>query len=70
MYITCRYPKPSIADFVGYDQKIKIYTHEEICKNNYNTSMFQAVRISNDQTKPAWVSKIDFEIHNLQKWSK
>lgn len=64
----CRYPKPSIADFVSYDKSIKIYAHEEICANG--TANYQAVRISPDQTKPVWILKTDYEIHNFKKWDK
>jgi len=64
----CRYPKPSIADFVSYDRSVKTYTHEQICANG--TANYQAVRISPAQTKPVWVLKTDFEIHNFKKWDK
>ena len=62
----CRYPKPSIADFVSYDKSVKVYTYQEIC--NHGTSMYQAVRISPDQTKPVWVLKTDFETNNFIRY--
>lgn len=64
----CRYPKPSIADFVSYDKSIVFYTHKEMSHNRFNFDLFQAVRLYPNQEKPLWVSKTDFNTNNFIKW--
>ena len=62
----CRYPKPSIADFVSYDKSVKIYSYEEICNNS--TSSYCAIRLTPQQTKPVWILKTDFETNNFIRY--
>ena len=62
----CRYPKPSIADFVSYDKNVKVYSYEEICNNS--TSSYCAIRLTPQQTKPVWILKTDFETNNFIRY--
>ena len=31
---TCPYPEPTIANVLGYDKKVKIYTHQELMQRH------------------------------------
>ena len=62
----CPYPKPSIADFVSFDKKVKLYSHEEA--SGLGMSRFVSVRVNENQTKPLWASRKDFELYGLTKW--
>lgn len=67
---TCIYPTPTIANFIGYDKKIKLYTHGEIVKKmegegthvweNYKPVQFP------DREKLVWVTIEDIKKYNLK----
>lgn len=64
----CRYPKPSIADFVGYDKKIKLLTHADMVNGSLDFNRHKKVRISANQEKPFYVRDLDFELNNFENW--
>jgi hypothetical protein len=67
---TCKYPTPSIAEFISFDRTFKIYTYEEIMKkanefgqevwNNYKAVKFRG------RPKKVWVHVNDIELYGLK----
>lgn len=64
----CVYPTPSIAEFVSFDKKVKLYSYEEMLKLGYGTEPFRKIRLSEEQEKPLWVFGSDFEKYGLKKF--
>ena len=64
----CRYPKPSIADFVSYDKNVKVYTWRDMVNNSFDFSKFTKIRISAEQSKPLYIRQEDFETNNFMKY--
>ena len=64
----CRYPKPSIADFVSYDKSVKVYTWQDMVNNSFDFSKFVKIRISAEQSKPLYIRQEDFETNNFIKY--
>ena len=67
---TCVYPTPTIAQFIGFDKKIKLYTYqdmvtkvEEFGAEIWNS--FKPVKIE-DREKPVWVHVDDIKKYNLK----
>lgn len=58
---------PNIANFIGYDRKVKLYTYKEVCEN-YSWDDLGAVDVGLD--KPRWAKKEDIERYKLNKWEK
>jgi hypothetical protein len=63
-----KYPKPSVADFVSYDKKIKVYRYDEMVNNSFDFLRFKKVRLSDEQSKPLWVRLEDFETNNFEEY--
>jgi hypothetical protein len=66
---TCIYPTPTIANFISFDRRIKVYTYAQYCKlcdegdgNNYHP-----VAINNN-VKPVWAHENDIKQFNLKLW--
>jgi hypothetical protein len=57
---TCQYPEPTIANFISFDRKIKLYSYDELCKMVHDTndsqlmSRYKAVKFKG-QEKAVWV---------------
>lgn len=52
---TCPYPLPTVAQFISFDKKIKLYRHPEVCdmvSNGYTWDGFEIIRRENE--KPLW----------------
>ena len=64
----CRYPSPSIAEFVRFDKSVKVYTYDEMIKLGYGTEPFKKVRLSTEQEKPLWVLASDYQKYGLKKF--
>lgn len=64
----CKYPKPSIADFVSYDKKVKVYRYDEMVSNSFDFARFKKVKLSDEQSKPLWIRIEDFENNNFQEY--
>jgi len=67
---TCIYPTPTIANFIGYDKRIKLYTHNEIIRKmesdgNNVWEKYKPVKFT-DQEKLIWVSIDDIKKYNLK----
>jgi hypothetical protein len=66
----CKYPCPSIADFMTYDSGYKLYTYAEILKmmDNVGSSVwndFRPIEIKGI-SKTLWASVIDIRKYNLK----
>ena len=70
---TCKYPTPTIADFIGYDKQIKLYSYDEmLVKINFagNSVSFQwdnykPVKFM-DREKLVWVHNDDISKYKLK----
>jgi hypothetical protein len=64
---TCLYPTPTIANFISFDKKIKLYTYDEYCKfcaegvgGNYQPIKFP------DRPKPVWIHVNDIAQYKIK----
>lgn len=68
----CVYPVPTIAQFITFDKRIKVYYYEDIVKKlDDNRKAFEsyiAVKVNDEQPKPLYVHVNDFEKFNLTRW--
>jgi hypothetical protein len=59
---TCKYPKPSIADIIGYNKSIKLYSYDEmihfITENNVTTNFFKSVLLNE---RRVWIKLSEYE---------
>lgn len=55
---TCHYKRPMIAEIVSFDQKVKIYTHAEMCAKCYpghaSDDFFKMIELNGEKR---WVEK-------------
>jgi hypothetical protein len=67
----CIYPTPSIAQFISFDKRIKLYTYHDIVKMQDQTQhafkSYRPVKI-NGVNKPMYASINDIVQYNLEKW--
>ena len=52
-----KYPVPTVADVVGWDKKVRVYTHQEIVDlipKGYDFTMFEKITV-NGQVR--WIQK-------------
>jgi hypothetical protein len=67
----CIYPTPSIAQFISYDKRIKLYTYSDMVRMQEQTQnafkSYRPVKIHN-LNKPMYASILDIERYNLTKW--
>ncbi len=68
---TCQYPQPTIANFISFDRRIKVYTYSEYCKlaDEGDGKNYQPVALTGN-IKPVWVHINDINQYNLQLWKK
>lgn len=58
----CIYPRPTIAQFISFDKKVKIYSYAEILvKVNLGDSFENYKTIAKDK----WIKKYDAEMYGL-----
>lgn len=58
----CIYPRPTIAQFISFDKKVKIYSYTEILvKVNLGDSFENYKTIAKDK----WIKKYDAEMYGL-----
>jgi len=73
---TCVYPKPTIAQFLSWDMKIKVLTYEDMLKktNEFGgdinagrifQSQYKPIQFP-DREKPVWVHVDDIKKYNLK----
>lgn len=69
----CIYPVPTIGQFIAFDEKIKLYTYQDMLRLANETKnafkLFKSVKIGSN-TKPLYASVQDIEKYNLELWSK
>lgn len=68
--INCQYPTPTVANFLSYDKKIKLYDYSDMLKmHQLDRNVFKIYRpiIIHGQNKPLWAHKCDIE--NYKKTS-
>lgn len=66
---TCQYPNPSVAEFISFDRKVKVFTYEEMLKKasdmgNAIWTSYRAVQFKNREKK-VWVHVDDVKMYNL-----
>ena len=68
---TCQYPQPTIANFISFDRRIKIYSYSEYCKlcDQGEGKNYQPVALTGN-IKPVWVHINDINQYNLKLWEK
>ena len=62
------YPTPTIANFIGYDKNIRLYSYEEmLAKANLNEPWdnYKPVKFP-DREKPVWIRLDDIKKYNLK----
>jgi hypothetical protein len=68
----CEYPSPTIAQFIGFDRKIKLYNQQQILKMNDDVQgigkFYKLVRLIG-QSKPLYAHESDIEKYKLELWS-
>ena len=68
----CEYPSPTIAQFIGFDRKIKLYNQQQIIKMNDDVQgiakFYKLVRLIG-QSKPLYAHESDIEKYKLELWS-
>lgn len=67
----CIYPTPSIAQFISYDKRIKLYTYHDIVRMQDQTQhafkSYRPVKIFG-LNKPMYASENDIINYNLERW--
>ena len=66
---TCVYPQPTIAQFISFDKRIKVYTYSQYCKlcDEGTGKNYHPVAIG-ENTHPVWVHENDINQYNLKLW--
>ena len=64
----CVYPTPTVANFMSFDKKVKLYSHVDITYMlNDNPKAFEYYRpIKFNSAYPVYASLIDIEKYNLE----
>lgn len=66
---TCRFPRPTIADFISWDKRITLFTYEDMVRktNEFGAGIwdtYQMVKIKG-RKKPLWINKDDITQYNI-----
>jgi predicted transposase/invertase (TIGR01784 family) len=63
---SCQYPTPTMANFLSFDKRVKIYTYNEVCdkvtKQEATFEDFEIIKISGE---PYRIRKSDKNIYNI-----
>lgn len=67
---TCVYPTPTIANFISYDKRVKVYTYSEYCKlcDEGTGKNYKPVALEG-RTHPVWAHENDINQYNLKLWT-
>lgn len=69
---TCIYPQPTIAQFLSYDQEIKLYSRSQLLTMNGNGNrpfdIYKAVDIGKDV--PMYATEEDIIKYKLKRWEE
>jgi len=67
----CIYPTPSIAQFISFDKRIKLYTYHDMVRMNDQTQVafksYRPVKIYGIN-KPMYANINDIEVYKLERW--
>lgn len=68
---TCVYPQPTIAQFISYDKRIKLYTYSQYCKlcDEGDGKNYLPVKVGNN-TSPVWAHINDINEYKLESWKQ
>lgn len=66
----CIYPKPTIAQFISFDRRIQVYTHDQMTKkmSEYGQEIwnsYKAVKLDG-MIKPVWIHVNDIERYKIE----
>jgi hypothetical protein len=65
----CKYPKPTIADIIQFDQRFKIYSFQKIQEMVFAGAIqSDYMKVDIRQEKPGWIEKINFQKSGLKLW--
>jgi len=64
----CKYPKPSISDFIQFDKKVKLYTHNEVINTLY--SDFENYKAVDIEGNTLWAHLTEIDKYNLNRVKK
>lgn len=64
----CEYPTPTIAQFIKFDRKVKLYTYDQYTKLEAK-KFYKAVRLG-DLPQPMWAHVNDIQEYKLQLWNE
>lgn len=63
----CQYPTPTLANFLGFDKRIKLYSYNQICDlASKGIDSFENYKVITINGTAFRVLKSDFELYNLQ----
>jgi hypothetical protein len=70
----CIYPTPTIAQFISFDKRIKLYTYDQVLKLNDELGgkafeIYRPVKIGNNKF-PVYAHLNDIDSLNLEPWKK
>ena len=70
----CIYPTPTVAQFLTFDKRVKLYTYDQMVKLNNELNglafkIYNAVHVGTAD-KPMWASVQDIQNYNLRIWKK
>ena len=66
----CIYPKPTIAQFISFDRRIQVFTHDQMCKKQSEYGLeiwnsYKAVKLDG-MIKPVWIHVNDIEKYKIE----
>lgn len=67
----CQYPQPTIAQFISFDKRIKLYTYSQYCKlcDEGDGKNYLPVKVGNN-TNPVWAHINDINEYKLKSWKQ
>lgn len=71
----CIYPTPTIAQFISFDKKIKVYDYSQKLKlineiGEKANKLYKMVRLIDNQPNPMYAHINDIQEYNLELWEK
>lgn len=69
----CVFPAPTVAQFISFDKRIKVYSYKDMLRMNEELSgkafqYYKAVKIGNNKM-PVWAHVNDIEEYKLKLWN-
>lgn len=62
----CQYPCPTLANFLSFDKRVKVYSYDDLCNAVYKQEAsfenFSRIKIND---KPFFIRKADKEAYNI-----